>query len=106
MKKSSSPKTPEEYLATVPPAHRRDVAELDALIRKNAPQLAPYIQSGMLGYGRYSYKYEAGREGHWCTIGLSSRKKYISLYVCATDGGQYVPEGYKDLLPRASIGKS
>jgi len=106
MKTKTPVLTPEKYLASVPAVHRKDVAELDALIRKSAPGLKPYIQSGMLGYGQYSYKYGTGREGQWCTIGLSSRKKYISLYVCAVDGGQYVPERYKDALPKADIGKS
>ena len=106
MKAKAPAATPEQYLASAPAIHRKDLVELDALIRQSAPNLKPYIQSGMLGYGRYTYKYATGREGQWFTIGLSSRKRHISLYVCATDAGQYVPEKYKELLPKASIGKS
>jgi hypothetical protein len=39
-------------------------------------------------------------------VGLASQKNYISVYVCASDGKQYVAEKYKHKLPKASIGKS
>jgi hypothetical protein len=39
-------------------------------------------------------------------IALASQKNYISVYACATDGKNYVPEEYKKQLPKASIGKS
>ena len=60
----------------------------------------------MIGYGTYHYKYASGREGDWCVIGLSSRKNYISLYVCAVKDGKYVAESFKENLPKADIGKS
>ena len=61
----------------------------------------------MLAYGRYHYRYKTGREGDWQTIGLASRKNYISLYINAFgDGGAYLAESYRDRLPRADIGKS
>jgi Domain of unknown function (DU1801) len=60
----------------------------------------------MLGYGRFHYRYESGREGDASLIALSSRKNYISLYVLCTDEGGYIAEQYADRLPKASIGKS
>jgi hypothetical protein len=98
--------TPEEYLALVDPARREDVAALDALIRKNAPKLEPFIHSGFLGYGRTHYKYESGREGDWFQIGLASNKNSISLYLCATDANGYIAERYRQALPKANIGRS
>lgn len=63
--------------------------------------------SGMIGYGRYHYRYASGREGDWCLLGLASHKRYISLYVTAEDGkGGYLAEAYRDRLPKADIGKS
>ena len=65
------------------------------------------LQSGLagVGYGKYHFKYASGRELDWPLIGLASRKDYISIYICATDGKKYVAEKYKDKL-KASIGKS
>jgi hypothetical protein len=98
--------TPAEYIAKVDEARRADVAALDALIRKLAPKLEPFIHSGMLGYGPMHYKYASGREGDSCRIGVASNKNYISLYICACDDKGYVPERYKKALPKATIGKS
>ena len=60
----------------------------------------------MLGYGSHHYRYASGREGDWFLIGLASQKRYISLYVCATDADGYVAEHYRERLPKADIGKS
>lgn len=98
--------TPAEYLATLEEPRRSDVAALDALIRKIAPQLEPFLHGGILAYGPWHYKYESGREGDWFRIGISSNKNYISLYVCAGDELGYVAERYKDALPKANIGRS
>lgn len=76
------------------------------MIRKTVPKLTQYMEVGMLGFGKYHYKYPSGREGDWALIGLASQKNYISLYVCATVNGKYLAEKYKALIPKASIGKS
>ena len=98
--------TSEAYLDALDEPRRGDVAALDALIRATAPQLEPHIQSGMLAYGRYRYRYSSGRSGEWFPIGLASRKRYISLYVMAADGERYLAEAFRDRLPKADIGKS
>lgn len=98
--------TPEEYLARLEEPRKSDIAALDALIRKHAPALQPYIQSGMLGYGPFHYQYGSGREGDWCRIALASNAAYISLYAMAADKDGYVAERFKKRLPKASIGKS
>lgn len=85
---------------------RGDIKQLHDLIRKAVPELTPYIETGMIGYGRYHYTYASGREGDWAIIGLASQKNYISVYVCGTKGGKYVAETYKKKLPKANIGKS
>jgi hypothetical protein len=97
--------TPAEYIAQLIEPRKSDVAALDALIRKAAPKLKPFIHSGMLAYGPYHYKYESGREGDWFHIGVASNANYISLYVTATDGNCYAAERYKEALPKANIGK-
>ena len=76
------------------------------MIREEAPRFERHLVSGMLGYGSFHYRSRSGREGDWFVIGLASQKRYISLYVCATDGEGYISERYRDRLPKADIGKS
>ncbi len=107
MFKPTAAKTPEEYLELISEPRRSEVKELYVFIRATVPKLAPFIESGMIGFGKYHYVYPSGREGDWMLIGLASQKNYISLYVCAVaDGGQYLAEKYKSKLSKASIGKS
>ena len=103
---SSKAKTPSACLSELPEPRKTELASLHRLIRKAAPKLKPFMLGGMLGYGKYRYKSSSGREGDWCVIALANQKNYISLYVCAVDGGKYVAEAFKKELPKASVGKS
>jgi uncharacterized protein YdhG (YjbR/CyaY superfamily) len=96
---------PEEYIAALEEPRRGQVQELHDLIRRTAPDLEPYVRSGMLAYGTYRYRYGSGREGEWCRIGLASNKASISLHVLAADEGGYLAETYEDRLPKADIGR-
>ena len=98
--------TPAEYIAKLDDVRRAEVSALDALIRKTAPKLEPFVHKGMLAYGRWHYKYGPGREGDWFRIGVASNKNYISLYICAGDKNGYIAEQYKDALPKANIGRA
>ena len=106
MKGQLNVKTPAEYIAAVDDKRRPDIAALDALIRKHAPQLAPVILGGMLGYGPFHYRYASGREGDACKLSIASNAAYISLYCFAADAKGYVAERYVDRLSKASIGKT
>jgi hypothetical protein len=106
MPKSSDAGSPDEYIAGLDEPRRGQIARLHELIRRVVPELEPHMQSGMIGYGTYHYKYASGREGDWFVVGLASNKRYISLYVSATEGNEYVAERYKSKLPKADIGKS
>lgn len=106
MFKSTTAKTPEEYIDQIEEPRRSQIQQVHDLIRKTVPDLKPHIMSGMIGYGTYHYKYASGREGDWAIVALANQKNYISVYVCATDGKEYVAEKYKKQLPKASIGKS
>ncbi|MHA6346151.1 DUF1801 domain-containing protein [Roseivivax sp. CAU 1761] len=71
-----------EYLAAVTPERRRaEAVELDALFRA-ATGFAPRVWSGgMLGYGRYDYRYASGRSGSWFATGFAPRKAALTLYI-------------------------
>ena len=98
--------TPEGYIAGLEEPRRSEIQRLHDLIRETLPELEPNADDGMLGYGRFHYRYDSGREGDTSLVALSSRKNYISLYVLCTDGGGYLAEQYVERLPRANIGKS
>ena len=57
----------------------------------------------IIGYGRYHYKYESGREGDFLITGFSPRKAALSIYIMP---------GYRDMseklarLGKHKIGKS
>jgi uncharacterized protein YdhG (YjbR/CyaY superfamily) len=100
MKGQLKASTPAEYIAQLEEPRKSDVAALDQMIRKAAPELEPFIHIGMLGYGRKHYKYESGREGDSCVVGLASNASYISLYV-----GE-IADRFKEALPKAKIGRA
>jgi hypothetical protein len=104
--KTATPATPAEYIASLPEPRRTEMQTLHDRIVKALPRLQPSMQSGMIGYGSYRYKYASGREGECAVISLSSRANYISVYVNGVEDGQYVAEKYKDRLPKANVGKS
>ncbi len=39
--------------------------------------------SSLIGFGRYHYKYDSGREGDWFLTGFSPRKNNLSIYITA-----------------------
>jgi uncharacterized protein YdhG (YjbR/CyaY superfamily) len=107
MQGMSDAATHDEYIERLAEPRRSEVRALHELIRRSVPQLEPTMEFGMLGYGKFHYKYPSGREGEWMLVAVASNKNYISLYVtpAAHDGG-YLAERYKEQLPKASIGKS
>lgn len=107
MSSRSTANSPDEHIAELAEPRRGEIRRIHDLIRKTVPELDPYMESGMIGYGRFHYRYASGREGDTCLIGLASNKRYISLYVVAEDGnGGYLAEAYRDRLPKTDIGKS
>jgi hypothetical protein len=85
---------------------RSEIAELHALIRGVAPDLAVEAGERMIGYGPYHYRYASGREGDSYLIGLAPNKQYISVYVQCTKDGAYLAESYAGRLGKANVGKA
>lgn len=97
---------PQEYIDALDEPRRSDVAALDALIRRTAPDLEPVVNGRMLGYGPFHYRYATGREGDATLLALASNRRYLSLYVLSCAEGRYLAERYADRLPGASVGRS
>lgn len=98
-------KTPNQYIESLEEPRRTALRVIHDAIRKAAPELKPEMIGGMLGFGKYHYKYESGREGDTAVVGLASQKQHISLYLGCTDG-VYLAEKNKDRLGKVSVGRS
>ncbi|MEY8095913.1 DUF1801 domain-containing protein [Falsihalocynthiibacter sp. S25ZX9] len=88
----------DDFLAAVPsPQKRADAVELDALFRR-VTRFDPVMWGpSIVGYGRYHYQYESGREGDFLATGFSPRKANFSIYILP---------GYADFSDiLASLGK-
>ena len=59
--------------------------------------------SSIVGYGKYHYKYESGREGDFFLTGFSPRKQALTLYIVS--GFSINPE-LMEKLGKYKTGKS
>lgn len=77
------------YLAAIADERRRaDCERLVDLMRK-VTGCAPVMWGpGIVGFDRYHYRYESGREGDMCVTGFSSRKTDLSIYLISESPGQ------------------
>jgi hypothetical protein len=102
----SDAKTIKDYIESVPDDRKEDILALDTLIKSQVPSLKPYFASNMLGYGKFKYLDSKKVVQNWPVVALANQKNYISLYVCAVDGGEYLAEKYESELGKVSIGRS
>ena len=66
--------------AVEPEVRRADARALDAMLRRVTGTAPTMWGASIIGYGRYHYRYESGREGETCRIGFSPRKAALILY--------------------------
>ena len=112
MRKSNT--NPDDHIASLPRGVQEDVRSLDEQISKAFSGEERVLWTGkfwggsdqeIIGYGHIRYKNTTG-DVEWFKIGLAVQKNYISLYVNAVDGKQYLSEKYKDRIGKAKVGKS
>lgn len=85
----------EAFLAAVPNAQRRaDGHTLVALMSKATGCPPKMWGPSIIGFDRYHYVYESGREGDMAMIGFSPRKQNLVLYLMSGS------EEYETLLKR------
>ncbi len=106
MFKKVKPTSVAEYLAAVPEERSKDIRLLHSFIQKSAPKLKPHFAYNMLGYGSFPYLNYKKEKIQWPIVALANQKNYISVYVCALDGKQYVAEKFKEELGKVSVGRS
>lgn len=78
------------FLSEVVPEERRiDACALDQLFRRVTGFHARLWGPSIIGYGRYRYRYESGREGDAPATGFSPRKSELVFYILAEAGGSH-----------------
>ena len=71
-----------EFIAGVEhPGRRADAGALDAMFRRITGWTPRMWGPTIIGYGRYHYVYDSGREGDFLATGFSPRKANLSLYI-------------------------
>ena len=76
------------FLKKVPDAERRaDAATIVALMQEVTKSEPAMWGTAIIGFGKYHYKYDSGREGDMPLIGLSPRKQNLTLYLMLGFGG-------------------
>ncbi len=81
--------SPEEFITAVTdPQRREDGLILLKLFKRVTKMPARMWGPSIIGFGRYHYKYDSGREGDYLITGFSPRKGALSIYILP---------GYRDL---------
>ncbi|WP_084419191.1 DUF1801 domain-containing protein [Henriciella litoralis] len=74
--------SPSAFIASIDHEVRRADAFRLLEIFKDVTNLEPRMWGpSMIGYGRYHYKYESGREGEFFMTGFSPRKANLAVYI-------------------------
>lgn len=96
--------SPRTFLKSVEPVRRRDEGLALLKLFNDVTGLWPVMWGpSIIGYGRYHYKYDSGREGEFFLTGFSPRKPALTIYILP---------GYRDLsaklkrLGKCKTGKS
>lgn len=73
---------PVDFIASVEPEPRRADAEVLLEMFNRVTGLEPKMWGpAIIGFGRYHYKYESGREGDFMLTGFSPRKAKLVMYI-------------------------
>lgn len=106
---------PAAVIQAAPEALRDDYAALDGRISEvmaGLPRVAwegtfwGGTQQHIIGYGEYHYRGRSGSEGEWFIVGLAAQKQYLSLYVNATEDGEYLIKRYAGRLGKVKAGSA
>jgi len=61
-------------------SRKADSTALLAILEK-VSGYKPFLNGSIIGFGKYHYKYESGREGDSAVIAFSPRKKNLVVYI-------------------------
>jgi hypothetical protein len=69
------------FIAKQPADIAADCRAIMGLMRKATGEDTKLWGASIVGYGRYAYTYDTGREGEWMITGFSPRKANLTLYI-------------------------
>jgi len=70
------------FLNSIDDTRKRSAAKkVAAMMRRATGKRAKMWGSAIVGYGKYHYKYESGREGDFMLVGFSPRKRNLAVYI-------------------------
>ncbi len=69
------------YIDQQPADIAADCRTIMGLMKKATGEEPKLWGGSIVGYGRYTYKYDTGREGEWMITGFSPRKANLTLYI-------------------------
>src|SRR5687768_13174593 len=70
------------FLEAVPDERRRRDCRTVLEMMRDVTKVEPKMWGpSIVGFGRYKYRYETGREGEWPVVGFSPRKTELTLYI-------------------------
>ena len=71
-----------EFIAAIEDTQKRsDCRELMKLMREATGKRATMWGPGIVGFGKYHYKYASGREGDFFLTGFAPRKQALTMYI-------------------------
>jgi hypothetical protein len=89
------------YIAALDnPVRRADAEVLLDLFGRVTGEKPRMWGPSIIGYGRYRYRYDSGREGEMCRSGFSPRKANLVLYLLAAYGDPAVQARVDALFAR------
>lgn len=85
-----------EFINNIGDTQRRKDCKAVAKMMRDVTGTKPEMWGpSIVGFGRYKYRYESGRELDWFSLGFSPRKSALTLYLMA--GFRNFPELMKKL---------
>lgn len=99
-----TPVSVDAFIAAVADERQRGDAErICGMMTRLSGEPAAMWGPSIIGFGRYHYKYDSGREGDMCRIGFSPRKGQTVIYLIDGFAGQ---AGLLARLGKHKTGKS
>lgn len=88
----------DDYLASrASPEQLADCHALMKMLKRVTKEPAKMWGPSIVGYGKYTYRYDSGHTGEMCTVGFAIRGREMVLYL--------IGEGEEHLALRAKLGK-
>lgn len=104
MKTKATGASVKDFLARIEdPERRKDCEAVAAMMRKATGSAPKMWGPGIVGFGKYHYRYASGREGDWFVAGFSPRKGELTLYLM---GGLQAHAALMKKLGKHKTGKS